>query len=116
MKCILKYLRMTRDYMLIYSSDELIPIGYMDSDFMLDKDSRKLTSGYYVFMLNGGAISRRSIKHECTANSTLEAKYVTACEAAKEAVWLKRFLMELGVEPLARQPLTIYCDSNGAVA
>ena len=33
-KCILKYLRRTRDYMLIYGSDELIPVGYIDSDFM----------------------------------------------------------------------------------
>ena len=109
-KCILKYLRRTRDYMLIYGSDELIPVGYTDSDFMSDKDSRKSTSGY-VFMLGGGAISWRSIKQECTADSTSEAEYVAACEAAKEAVWLKRFLMELGVVPLARQPLIVYCDT-----
>ena len=101
--------------MLIYGSDELIPVGYTDSDFMSDKDSRKSTSGY-VFMLGGGAISRRSIKQECTADSTSEAEYVAACEAAKEAVWLKRFLMELGVVPLAPQPLTVYYDSGGAVA
>ena len=41
--------------MLIYGSDELIPVGYTDFDFMSDKDSRKSTSGY-VFMLGGGAI------------------------------------------------------------
>ena len=98
-KCILKYLRRTRDYMLIYGSDELIPVGYTDSDFMSDKDSRKSTSGY-VIMLGGGAISWRSIKQECTVDSTSEAEYVAACEAAKEAVWLKRFLLELGVVPL----------------
>ena len=101
--------------MLIYGSDKLIPIGYTDSDVMSDKDSRKLTSRY-VFMPGRGAISWRSIKQECTADSTSEAKYVAACEAAKEAVWLKRFLMELGVVPLVRQPLTVYCDSSRAVA
>ena len=42
-KCILKYLRRTREYMLIYSSDELIPARYTDSDFMSDKDSEKST-------------------------------------------------------------------------
>ena len=47
---ILKYLRRTRDYMLIYASDELISVGYTGSDFMSDKDSRKSTSGY-MFML-----------------------------------------------------------------
>ena len=56
MKYILKYLKKTRDYMFIYDSDELISVGYMDSDFMSDKDSRKSTSGY-VFMLGGGTIS-----------------------------------------------------------
>ena len=49
MKCILKYLRKTNDYMLIYDSDELIPVRYMDFDFMLDKDPRKLTSGVCVY-------------------------------------------------------------------
>ena len=32
-KHILKYLRRTRNYMLVYSSQDLIPIGYTDSDF-----------------------------------------------------------------------------------
>ena len=53
-------------------------------------------------MLGGGPISWRSIKRECTADSTLEAEYVVACEAVKEAVYLKRFLLKLGVVPLAR--------------
>ena len=35
----LKYLRRTRDYMLVYSSGDLNPIGYTDSDFQLDKES-----------------------------------------------------------------------------
>ena len=32
-KHILKYLRRTRDYMLVYSGGDLNPIGYTDSDF-----------------------------------------------------------------------------------
>ena len=71
--------------MLIYGNDELILVGYTDSDFMSDKDSRKSTSGY-VFMLGGGVISWRSIKQECTSDSTSEVEYIVACEAAKEAV------------------------------
>jgi len=57
-KHILKYLKRTKDYMLVYQSDSLEPCGYTDSDFMSDKDSRKSTSGY-VFTLGGGAISWR---------------------------------------------------------
>ena len=55
-KHILKYLRRTKDYMLIYSGDELIPVGYTDSDFISDKDLRKSTSEH-VFTLGGGAVS-----------------------------------------------------------
>nr|XP_016484271.1 PREDICTED: uncharacterized protein LOC107804848 [Nicotiana tabacum] len=83
-KHIIKYLKRTRDYMLIYHSDDLVPIGYTDSDFQSDRDSRKSTSGN-VFTLGGGAISWRSIKQSCVADSTMEAEYVAASEAAKEA-------------------------------
>ena len=55
-KHILKYLQRTRDYMLVYSSDNLVPLGYTDSDFQSDQDSRKSTSGY-MFSFGGGAIS-----------------------------------------------------------
>ena len=45
-KHILKYLRRTRDYMLVYHGDELAPIGYTDSEFQSDGDFRKSTYGY----------------------------------------------------------------------
>ena len=43
-KHILKYVRRTKDYMLVYSEDDLILVGYTDSDFVSDKDLRKSTS------------------------------------------------------------------------
>ena len=89
--------------MLIYEGDELIPVGYIDSDFISDKYSRKLTSRH-LFTLGGGAVSWRSIKHKCIAYSTTEVEYVGACEVAKEAVWLKKFLMELEVVPASLSP------------
>ena len=55
-KHIFKYLRRTRDYMLVYQDESLEPIGYTDSDFQSDIDSRKSTSGY-VFTFGSGAIS-----------------------------------------------------------
>ena len=36
-KHILKYLRRTRDYMLVYHDESLEPIGYTDSDFQSDR-------------------------------------------------------------------------------
>ena len=86
---------------MIYGSDELIPVGYTDSDLTSEKGSKKATFGY-VFILGGRAVSWRSIKWKCTVDSTSEAEYIAAYEVAKEALWLKRFRMELGVVPLAR--------------
>ena len=54
-KHILKYLRRTRDYMIVYSGGDLNPIGYTDSDFQSDKDSRKSTSRS-IFTLGGEAV------------------------------------------------------------
>ena len=95
-KNILKYLRRTRNYILVFSGIDLKMIGYTDSDFQADRDSRRSTSGS-VFTLNGGSVVWRGIKQSCIADSTMEAEYVAACEAAKEAVWLRKFLIDLKV-------------------
>ena len=36
-------------------------------------------------------------------------------EATKEAVWLRKFLMELGVIAKAVNPMILYCDNSGAM-
>ncbi|KAA0041922.1 gag/pol protein [Cucumis melo var. makuwa] len=54
-KNILKYLRRTKDYMLVYGSKNLILTRYTDFVFQSDKDARKSTSKS-VFTLNRGAI------------------------------------------------------------
>ena len=54
-KIILKYLRRTRGYMLVYEAKDLILPRYTDSNFQTDKDSRKSTKES-VFTLNGGAV------------------------------------------------------------
>ncbi|KAA0051463.1 gag/pol protein [Cucumis melo var. makuwa] len=93
-KTILKYLRKTRDYMLVYNFKDLILTGDTDSDFQTNRDSRKSTSGS-VFTLNRGAAIWRSIKQGCIAD--MEAEYVAVCEATKEAVWLRKLLTDLEV-------------------
>ena len=101
--------------MLVYSSGTLEAIGYIDSDFKGDIDSRKSTSGY-VFTLNGEAICWKSIKQTCVADSTTKAEYVVASEVAKEAIWLKKFLLDLQVIPSAYRPITPYYDNSRAIA
>ncbi|TYK05842.1 gag/pol protein [Cucumis melo var. makuwa] len=114
-KNILKYLRRTKHYMLVYGSKDLILTGYTDSDFQSDKDARKSTSGS-VFTLNGGAVVWTSIKESCIADSTMKVEYVPTCEAPNEAVWLKKFLTNLEIVPNMHLPITLYCDNSGVVA
>ena len=101
--------------MLIFLGTDLKMIGYTDSDFQTDRDSRRSTSGS-VFTLNGGLMVWRSVKQSCIADSTIEAEHVAACEAAKEAVWLRKFLIDLEIVSDAAQPMTLYCDNSEAVA
>ena len=115
-KNILKYLRRTKDTFLIYGGEEeLIVTGYTDASFQTDKDDYRSQSGF-VFCLNGGAVSWKSSKQATVADSTTEAEYIAASEAAKEAVWIKKFITELGVVPSIADPLELYCDNNGAIA
>src|SRR3954467_4009530 len=67
-------------------------------------------------MVNGGAMSWRSGKQSSIAQSTMESEYMTAAEAANEAVWLMEFVTELGVFPSMRDPVNILCDNTGAIA
>ena len=78
-------------------------------------DDSRSQSGY-VFLVNGGAVSWKSSKQETVADSTTEAEYIAASEAAKEGVWIRNFLMDLGVVPGSSNPLDVYCDNNGAIA
>ena len=100
--------------MLVYQDESLEPIGYTDSDFQSDIESRNSTSGS-VYTLGGGAISW-SVKQSSIIDSTMDVEYIAASEAAKEVVWLKNFLMDLEVVPTAQSTITLYCDNSGAVA
>ena len=53
-------------------------------------DDRKSILGF-VFICNGGAVSWKSSKQSVTADSTTEAEYIAASDAAKEAVWIRKF-------------------------
>ena len=114
-KSILKYLRNTKDQWLIYGESDLKLVGYTDSSFQSDRDDSRSVSGF-VFTLNGGAICWKSSKQSTVADSVCEAEYIAASDAAKEAVWLRKFLGELGVAPSLDGPVPVYCDSTGAIA
>ena len=41
---------------------------------------------------------------------------MAAAEAAKEVVWLRKFLQDIEVVPIITAPLKLFCDNSGVVA
>ncbi|KAL0458452.1 UNVERIFIED_CONTAM: Retrovirus-related Pol polyprotein from transposon TNT 1-94 [Sesamum latifolium] len=76
---------------LIYGGGELILEGYSDASFQSHDNDAKSHSGF-VFKLNGGVGAWKSFKQDNTADSTTEAEYIAASEAAKEVVWMKNYI------------------------
>jgi hypothetical protein len=95
--------------------EEIIVNGYTDASFMTDPDNFRSQLGF-VFTLNGGTGSLKSSKQSTMVDSTMEAEYMAASEAAKEGYWIKKFITELGVVLSALDPMELYCDNGGAVA
>ena len=69
-----------------------------------------------MFLLNGGSVSWKSSKQSTIADSTTESEYIATSDAAKEAVWIRKFISKLGVVPTITDPITLYCDNSGAIA
>ena len=69
-----------------------------------------------MFCFSGGDIRWKNSKQYTVADSTIEAEYIAASEAAKEAVWIKKFITRLGVVSSISNSVDLFCDNNGAIA
>ncbi|GJS55889.1 hypothetical protein Tco_0629251 [Tanacetum coccineum] len=45
----------------------------------------------------------------------VEAEYIAAYDASKEAVWVRKFIYGLGVVPTIEEPINMYCDNTRAI-
>ncbi|GKD19269.1 hypothetical protein Tco_1208427 [Tanacetum coccineum] len=61
------------------------------------------------------AVDWKSSKQSTTAMSATESEYIASSEAAREAVWIRKFISGLGVVPTINEPLNMYCDNSAAV-
>ena len=69
------------------------------------------TTGY-VFTLSRRPIFWRSTLQSIVVMSTTESEYMAVFEAAKEALWLKELVKELG---LNQGGVQMHCDSQSAI-
>ena len=110
-KRVLRYLSGTKTHALTYGNERHDLLGYTDADGA-SQDHRHAISGY-AFLIDGAAISWASRKQELVTLSTAEAEYVAATHAAKECIWLRRFITPLFGHDTT--PTTLYCDNQAAL-
>jgi hypothetical protein len=116
---VLRYLRGTADLGLNYGGSHSggargssTVEGYCDADWAGDLNTRRSTTGF-VFLLNGAAISWSSRLQQTVSTSTVEAEYVAAAEATREALWLRKLMRDLDVSEGAT---VIRSDNQGALS
>lgn len=112
-KRVFSYLNGTQRYGLTFgTSSEGRLVAYTDADFAGNLDDRRSTSGS-VLTLNGGPIAWASRLQKCTALSTTEAEYVAASSTAKDVIWLRQLLGDIGHRQ--NKPTPVWCDNQSAV-
>jgi hypothetical protein len=115
-KHILRYVKRTKNWGLWFGrkkGKEVGLIGYNDSDYAEDIDGRRSTTGV-VFFLNNSPVTWTSMKQKVVAQSTCEAEYIGAANAACQALWLAQVLAE--VQGVARKALMLKVDNKSAIA
>ena len=108
------YLKRTKNYGLVFKSQPISLVGYCDSDWGGDRDTRRSTTGY-LFLLGNTPISWASKLQKTVALSSCKAKYIALKEAIKEQSYLKTIFNLIPI--LAPTYSTrLYTDSQSAIA
>ena len=110
MQRVLAYIHPTRTHGLLYkpTSDPSGLVVYSDADW----STRFSTSGCVVFY-HGCAIHWHTRLQRSVSHSTAEAEYIAASMAARETIFLRELLVDLGVH--AKGPTVMYLDSKSAI-
>jgi len=121
-KRVLRYLKGTANHGITYGRGKLDSMNnsdllvYTDADWGGDHETRRST-GAYVVILYGGAISWSSRRQLTVALSSCEAEYMAQTQATKESIWVTNLLNELDLGfDLPSTPVTIKADNKGAIA
>ncbi|XP_031281997.1 secreted RxLR effector protein 161-like [Pistacia vera] len=113
LKWLMKYINSTIYVGLEYKKrgNSLDLVGYVNSDFAGDMDTRKSTTSYY-FTLGGNCISWKSQLQPIVALSSIEAECIAIADVFKEGLWLKGILSEV---ELIDEKTAVFSDSQSAI-
>ncbi|GJR06249.1 hypothetical protein Tco_0529233 [Tanacetum coccineum] len=65
-----------------------------------------------MFIVHGCVVSWKATLQHVVALSTIEVEYMALMEAIKESIWIKRLLIELGVN---LRSVVVNCDNQSAI-
>ncbi|GJT19158.1 hypothetical protein Tco_0877864 [Tanacetum coccineum] len=96
---------------MVYGGEKELKVvtGYCDAAWHADRDDS------WVFLLNRGTVTWKSSKQDTLADSTCESENIAACEASKEAIWMKNFIGDLAVVPTLQDLIEMF-EASLAVA
>lgn len=86
-------------------------VGYVNSNYVGDPNKWRFSSGS-IFVLCNFTISWKVSLQSIVVLSITKAKYISAIEGIKEAIWLRVLVNDLG---LLQKVTTIFCDSQSAI-
>lgn len=109
-KRILKYLKKTKSYGLMYTKDNKNLEGFVDADWGSNNIDRKSYTGF-CFKFSGAVISYECKKQQTVALSSTESEYMAISEACKEAIYLKSLMYEIVG---CNYTIILYNDNQGA--
>lgn len=109
---LLKFLLNTKHYEIKFTGSTVSLVAYSDSDWAGDRDSRKSTTGYILYLGNA-PITWQSKLQPLVALSSTEAEYLALSTTAQENICIKFLLRDWGYKIM--MPTTIYCDNQGAI-
>jgi len=106
-------MKSTFEFGIYYREGESTKIKqYTDADLAGDTENRKSTSGY-IFQLGSEPVTWSLRKQPTVALSSIEAKYWSLTEGAKEAAWLKLLLCSMGQSK--DKSVKIHCDDHSRI-
>jgi hypothetical protein len=95
-KHIFRYLQGTLEFKLRFGGS--LPqdlVRYCDAHWAGDLEDKRSTT-WFVFIIRGGAISWSNKRQPIIVLSTTEIEYMATMQATKEAIWMTKFMKELG--------------------
>ena len=114
-KFVLKYLKGTYDYGLVYvKTGSLDIIGYTDASWANGTDRRSISGYCFQMVPDSSLICWKSKKQQVVALSTCESEYIGMSYVIQEGNFLQQLTQDLCIFP-SKKCITLFVDNIGSI-